>query len=171
MIQPARSSCSLGRMSTVRVLELSRDHAFGVIPGVMLYVWRGTTTVAAAHGIGEGLRLVRDDGSGLPTVLFGVVEASTPPPDSEPRKVLAESMKSAGGYLKASALGFEGEGFQASMVRGVAVGLALLARTPFPHQAFASVPLAAEFVAKTVPQHSAAKLLDALQQLRAVPKP
>lgn len=156
-------------MADLRVLECSREHAFGAMPGVMFYVWRGVTTVAAARGIGTHIARIHADHAKRPCVLLGVVEAGTPPPEAEARKVLTESMKAGGAYLQASALAFEGEGFQASMVRAVATGLALLARTPYPHQVFASVPLAAQWLSSVAPEHSVASLIDGLGQLRAAP--
>jgi hypothetical protein len=158
-------------MANLRVLEVSRDHAFGALPGVVFYVWRGATTVAAARGIMTHVARIHAEHPTIPCVLMGVVEAGTPPPDSDARKALGESMQKGSAHLRASALAFEGEGFQASMVRAVATGLSLLARTSYPHQVFAGVDQAAGWLSQQVPEHDAATLIAGLQQLRSAPHP
>ena len=154
-------------MTAIKIIEITPAHALGYLPGIMLYVWRGPTSVSAATMLGEGCRRARDVAGDVPVVLFGAVEAGTPPPESDARKLLADSMKSCGDFIRASALAFEGEGFQSSIVRAVASGLGLLARVPYPHQVFSTVPLAGRVGRqKTVPQHSNAHLVQALTDLR-----
>ncbi len=79
-------------------------------------------------------------------------------------------LKSGNGHVRASALVFEGEGFSASMVRAVATGLALLARTSFPHHVFADVTAAADWLARRQPdtptRFGASELAGALGELR-----
>mgnify|MGYP000374441796 CR=1 FL=1 len=66
-----------------------------------------------------------------------------PPPDAEARDALAEVLGGGAGFVDSSALVCEGSGFRASMVRGIATGLTLIARPPFPHKVFPDVAAAA----------------------------
>src|SRR5688500_11290916 len=116
------------------VIEIAPEHAIGRWQSVMLYVWRGKTTLHGAELAERSLRKTRMVEPNGPGVLFGVVEAGTPPPEAEVRKVLAAILAAGSGYIRASALVFEGAGFQASMVRGVATALALIARPSYPHK-------------------------------------
>lgn len=98
----------------------------------------------------EMMGVVREQSGELPGVMLGVVEARTPPPDGETRKALAAALESGAGFVQASALAFEGEGFQAAMVRMVAAGLAMIARPPFPHQVFADVSSGAAWLEQRI---------------------
>lgn len=162
-------------MGDLEILESTDDHAIAKWRSVGLYVWRGTTTVRAARELARTIGLAREADPRGPGVLLGVVEAGTPPPSSEARAALAESLESGAGYVRASALVFEGEGFQASMVRAVATGLALLARTDFPHQVFADVASASDWLERRTravgaPRYQAAELQAALRELRSAPR-
>lgn len=149
------------------------DHAFGYVPGAVLYVWRGVITVEAVRSLAETMEVARGDSDGIPGLLLGVVEAGTPPPASDVRKAMAELLREGKGFVQASALAFEGEGFAASMVRAVATGLALLARQPFPHQVFATVSSAVESLEGSVAEGSAGTrarpILAAMDALRDAP--
>jgi hypothetical protein len=131
-----------------KILDATPDHALGYAPGVVLYIWRGPTTVAATEILREAMGAVRHGSEGTPKLLLGVVEAGTPPPETVVRKALAEVLGLGNDFICASALAFEGQGFQASMVRAVATGLSLLARTTYPHQVFREVESASEWLAE-----------------------
>lgn len=172
-LDPARASMYFpGAMpGGLQVVESTPDHAIAVWQNVLLYIWRRAATAAAAGKMQETIARMRRAEPGAAGVLLGVVEAGVPPPDAEAKAVLAETLKSGNGYLRASALVFEGQGFSASMVRAVATGLALLARTSFPHHVFADVTAGAAWLARHQPdapalRFGASELAAALGELR-----
>lgn len=132
-------------MDMLHIVQATSQHAIGHVSEVALYVWRSTTTLAAARALEQTVRIVgtRAKGGG---VLLGVVAAGVPPPEANVRKALADSLAAGAGFVRASALVFEGEGFRASMVRAVATGLSMLARLPYPHESFPSVTAAAKWL-------------------------
>ncbi|MBK9264645.1 MAG: hypothetical protein IPM54_33275 [Polyangiaceae bacterium] len=132
-------------MDQLYIVRAQLLHAIGYVPGAVFYVWRGTTTVDAARALEQTVRIAaaRSDGAG---VLLGVVDTGAPPPEPDVRKALADSLAAGAGFVRASALVFEGEGFRASMVRAVATGLSMLARLPYPHESFSSVSAAAKWL-------------------------
>jgi hypothetical protein len=151
-----------------RVIESTRDHAIGALRDVVLLVWRRDTSLAgtqafdrAAHDLARAL--------GTRVGLLTVVEAEAPIPSSAAREALSSAMKSCSDVLIASAVTFEGEGFRASAVRGVATALSLMAKPPYPHKTFATVHDAAQWLSSRM--HGAQLPPDILEsavaQLRA----
>ncbi|MEI8258194.1 MAG: hypothetical protein WCJ30_21155 [Deltaproteobacteria bacterium] len=150
----------------------SPDHAFGYLGNVILYNWRRNTTSEGARALSDLTSAVRAGGNQR-ILAFGAVEAGAPMPPvavrDEISKVMAQSWA---GVIVASALSFEGTGFQASAVRGVATGLALIARSPFPHKVFGSASEAATWLVARAsdtgtPAPSLPALIDAMKKLRA----
>lgn len=134
-------------MSTLlEIADVSPDHALGRCGGAVLYVWRDNTTVHAARRLEQLVAEARAATVSAPGILLGVVAEGASPPDAEARAALAEVLSGGGGFVHSSALVCEGSGFRASMVRGIATSLNLLARPPFPHQVFATVPAAAQWL-------------------------
>ncbi|MFW6051084.1 MAG: hypothetical protein ACODAU_07910 [Myxococcota bacterium] len=81
-----------------------------------------------------------------PYGLYTVVEEQVPLPSGPVRQGMANLMKDLAGDVVGSALVQEGDGFRASAVRSVAVGISLLARQPFPHKVFAAAHEASTFL-------------------------
>ncbi len=126
-------------MEQLRILASNPEYALGWAPSVVLYVWRAQTTLEAAKAATAAIQCAREASSCGRGLLLGIVEERTPPPGLAVRRELAEAMGRHGDFVFASALVFEGRGFQASMVRMVATGLSLMAPFPFPHQVFESL--------------------------------
>lgn len=163
---------SMASDAELEILESTPDHAIGRWRSAGLYVWRGVTTVHGASVLQRAVARMREGDPTGPGVLLGVVEAGTPPPAADVRRALADFLAGAGGYVRVSALAFEGTGFQASMVRAVATGLALLGRPDYPHQVFASVEEGARWIERTLrlagtPRYQAPELAAAIAQLRS----
>jgi len=133
-------------MSDLHIVQTTRDHAVGYLPGAVFYVWRRATTVAGAQLLAQIIREAAAWGQEQQTLLFGVVEATAPPPEAHVRKALGDSLRVGAGVIRASAIAFEGQGFRASMVRAVATGIAMLARYPFPHEAFPGTTVASQWL-------------------------
>lgn len=153
----------------LEVVSAPRDHAVGRFGDVLLYVWRGETTRQAVQVVRDtGLALERELGRKF--AVIGLVEPNTPLPSSDVRQYLSKVMSNdCGPYVRSSALVFEGDGFQASAVRSVAVGLSLLARQPYPHKVFGSPLEAVNFTVQATPPDSAldrAGLIAAIAELR-----
>ncbi len=162
-------------MSTPNELVITAttpDHAFGYLGNVILYMWRRNTTL-------EGVRALNDVASVLKAaassrvLACGAVEAGAPMPPADIRAEMSRMMAHTwASIVVASALTFEGTGFQASAVRGVATGLALIARSPFPHKVFGSVSEAATWLVARAgdtgtPAPGLPEIIAAMKKLRA----
>ena len=130
--------------SELQLLSATADHAFATLENVVLYNWRRTTTVEGVKEIARATAQANTSTmanavKGPRLLAFGTVEEGASLPPAHIRELMGEMMRVEWGQTTAaSALVFVGEGFRASAVRGVATGLALLARNAFPHKAFAS---------------------------------
>src|SRR5438445_187344 len=133
-----------------RIIESTRDHAIGAFRDVLFLVWRRDTSLAASRAFDRAAHdLARVVGTQIG--LLTVVEAEAPIPTSAAREALSSTMKSCSDVLIASAVTFEGEGFRASAVRGVATALSLMAKPPYPHKTFATVRDAARWLSSRMP--------------------
>lgn len=152
-------------VEALRIVAATPEYALGWAPSVMLYVWRAETTIEAAQASTAAIRSAReasDCGRGL---LLGIVEEGTPPPGAAVRREIARSMVDNSDFVIASALVFEGGGFQGAMVRMVAAGLSMITRLPFPHHVFECVRDAAhwlESASESEPEPVVAARLEAL---------
>lgn len=133
-------------MEQLRIVAATAEYALGWAPSVMLYVWRAETTLEAARASSAAIRSAREASPSGRGVLLGIVEERTPPPAAAVRREIAEAMAHNGDFVFASALVFEGGGFQGSMVRMVAAGLSMITRFPFPHHVFEGVGAAAQWL-------------------------
>jgi hypothetical protein len=127
------------------IIERNNDHVLALWSRTVIVVWSHETTVSAVRRLGEHL-LARATAVGQPVGLFMVVEESAPLPSSDARSMSAVVLRKA--KLAFSAVTFEGSGFRAAMVRAVVTGIGMLAKQPYPHQAFARLEDAAAWVAE-----------------------
>ncbi len=157
----------------LRIHAATPEYALGWAPSVMMYVWRAATTLEAARAASTVLGYAREASPTGRGVLLGIVEERTPPPSPAVRREIAEGLARNGDFLFASALVFEGRGFQASMVRMVATGLSLIARLPFPHHVFERVGDSAQWLERASanePESVEAARLEALvSRVRCAP--
>ena len=153
----------------MHVLESTPDHVIGRVPGAAIHIWRGATKPAAVPLVSRAVDEASRDGSGLPVVLIGVVEADALFPDDDARKALSEGMRDAAKLIGASAMVFEGHGFKFSALRAIVAGLGLLARTSYPTDVFATPSAAAAWAVRTCPGHDAQALARGVEALRATP--
>ncbi len=127
------------------LVDADDDCIIGHWRKLALVVYRRETTLAMVSRLSA---LVRERAKrGNP--FFGgiaVVEEHSPLPPAEVRNRIAQDVLLASGW-KISALVYEGSGFRAAAVRGVILGIGLLAKPPFPHRSFATVGSAAEWIA------------------------
>lgn len=120
------SSCSFGQ-----VHRLTLDFAACSWKNVFVVIWRSRTRAADAQEIRRLLKLFsRDHSEGY--FLFTIVQAGAPPPDVEARRAIAGYLKAGAAHIIAGAVVITGGPFRVAFVRGVATGLVLLARQPFP---------------------------------------
>jgi hypothetical protein len=122
------------------------DHCTGILGPVFVVVWKREVSVAAAKSIQFALR---DFAAGSPeghVALLTIVEEAAPMPSADSRTALANILRFNAEELICSAVAMRGSGFRAATVRGVATGLSLLARQPFPHRVFASIEQSSAWV-------------------------
>ncbi len=164
--------CRAGRVAGVpdlRIYSATPDHAIGSVGSTALYVWRGVTRLEAMPilDVSTAAAAAAAASSGGVLTLFGIVEEGAELPSSEVRKALAIQMEKLGALGGvASALVFEGSGFRAAAVRGVATGLAIVARQPYAHRVFSNVPDAARWIVADVQARGI--MLDLLGLIEAV---
>jgi hypothetical protein len=116
-----------------RIYEQCSTHAMASWDSVFVVIFRTDTTAEAIRTLRrESAKLARANPKGI--FLLTIVQQGAPAPAQAERNALADYLRSAAGYIRGSAVIIEGQGFRSAMVRGVATGLTMLARQPFPHQ-------------------------------------
>ncbi|MDI1447140.1 hypothetical protein [Polyangium sp. 6x1] len=128
-------------------VEATKNHVVAVFNRVLILVFERETTLSAVAACRRALDLMeRKYPEGI--ACLTIVAENAPLPSQEARDALAALATGAGGKrLRRSAVIFEGGGFRSSLVRGVATGLQLMAKLPFPHRVFHSVDVAAAWIA------------------------
>jgi hypothetical protein len=105
----------------------------GTFQNLAIVVWDNDTQTEAMRMVADMLwRLASQFPAGIG--LLQVVGERHPPLRGQTRSELNRMLRAAAGYLRCSTLVFEGQGFRAAAMRGLAAGLVMLARWPFPHQ-------------------------------------
>jgi len=129
------------------VHENTHQHLIATWANLIFAIFKKETTLAGVQKVRQAYeRSWRLNPNGLCTMM--IVEPRAPMPGAEVRKALAEALAVGSGRTLMSAVIHEGSGFHASAVRSVVTGLAMLTRLPFPHQVFATVRDAANWMAK-----------------------
>jgi hypothetical protein len=157
--------------NTASVIALEHDYCFAGWNAIFIVIWRHDTTSDGVRNLDLKLRdheKAHPDGCGLLTI----IEQGAPMPTSEVRTALARFMTEGARVIRSSAVAFEGAGFRAAAVRGVVTGLTMLARQPYPHKVFATMPDAAQWLGASLRETAklnvdSAALLAALSDLRA----
>jgi hypothetical protein len=129
----------------VTVLHVDRDLATGYCNDVFSVMWRDRTTVEGvailARSFAEYAKnRVRD------TAMLTIIERHARMPSPGSREPLAQYLKDAGSNVLISGVAFEGDGFLAAGIRGVVVGLTMLAKQPYPHRVFRDVAEASRWI-------------------------
>jgi hypothetical protein len=123
---------------------LDEDIGIGTAKDVFVVVWRERTTLeTVARACSEFQSYANSWGREL--AMMVVVEEHAKMPDPGAREAIASFLATASDKLVIAALVYEGQGFVAASIRGVVIGLTLLARQPYPYRVFASVGEAAQW--------------------------
>ncbi len=163
---------ALGDLSSPAVVRAQDEHhCIATWRNVYIVIWRHETQLPAVKSLASHLAQFAEVPAKGCTLLT-IIEAGAPMPSADARSELARFMTSAANRLKSSAVAFEGAGFRAAAVRGVVTGLTMLARQPYPHKIFSTVPEAAQWLATSMPVTAqapveAAALITAVDGLRA----
>jgi hypothetical protein len=153
------------------VLVHDRDHFVFTCDRFFVMVWRRETRIDAVKRVN---RIVTDFAVSLTPqrfCLLTLVEAGAPLPPAGSRAGLAHLLHANADFLVASAVAFEGSGFRAAAVRGVATSIAVMSNHQFPHRVFSSVFQATDFLVGELERElgghvDGRKLLDGLHNLR-----
>lgn len=135
------------RATGMRVLARDNDHLVFTYDRLFTMVWRHETHAAAVSRAMQLLDTFAESLTPKRFCLLTVVEPTAPLPPSAARAALARLLRINADYLIRSAVGYEGAGFRAAAVRGVATGIAVLSNHQFPHRIFAGVEPATEWLA------------------------
>jgi hypothetical protein len=155
-----------------RVLARDADHLVFTQDRVFAMVWVGDTRVDA---VAQSLRLAAEFAAGLTPprfCLLTVVEQEASLPSTPARTGLARLLQRNSAHLIGSAVAFEGSGFRAAAVRGVATSIALLSRHEFPHRVFSGTDAALSWLGEGIARERGAgpsgdELARALQHMRS----
>jgi hypothetical protein len=142
----------------------------GTFRNVVIAVWVTDTRIEALRILGGVLpRLGADFPGGIG--LVQIVGERHPPLRAESRHELNQILKAGGSSVRCSTVVFEGQGFRAAAVRGIAAGLVMLTRVPFPHQVFGKLGPALDtqisHLPPATPSLDRAALEQAIASLRA----
>jgi hypothetical protein len=113
-----------------RICESHADHTIATYRNVLVVIWHDRTTlegVAAARRYSEELGKTHPEG----VLYLVIVEAQAIVPNSKARIALTKLMNESQ-HCIACGVTLDGDGFRNAVVRGVATGLALVARQTFP---------------------------------------
>jgi hypothetical protein len=126
------------------LIDRDDDFVLGVWRHLLIAVFCHETTLKSVAAISA---CVREQSTGADALLGGmaIVEPHAPLPPQGIRTLLARNILAASSW-KFSAMVYEGTGFRAAAVRGVIIGVGLLAQMPFPHRTFATVAEASEWI-------------------------
>lgn len=132
-------------LGEVQLRYLDSDVGIGFADDLFVVIWRDETTV---EGVARASAEFRSYSASRTRELamLAIVEPGAKMPDAEARACMARFLDDARDRLLISAVAFEGQGFVAAGIRGVVVGLTMIARQPYPHRVFASVVEAAKWM-------------------------
>lgn len=157
--------------AVARIGVLEHDYCIATWAGIFILIWRNETTMDGVRALNERWDdFIRTHPSGAGVIT--IVEPDAPFPEAHVREALANFMRRSSSSMKSSAVVHEGTGFRAAAVRGVVTGLTLLARQPFPHRIFATVPDGCRWLAgslrETAPElaYDPDQLIEAIRELR-----
>jgi hypothetical protein len=133
------------RSLTSGVVYSDHNVALGCCRDMFLVLWKQRTTVQTVAILADCFeRFAKGRLKELALVTIVSIGAERAPA-SEARHKLAAWLSEASNKLVISAVVFEGDGFLAAVIRGVATGLSLLAKPKCPHRVVASVLHAGEW--------------------------
>jgi hypothetical protein len=140
------------------LLTIGPSHALAQWRNVLISIWRDTPTILAAENKGRLYRSVL--GKGRSTFgIITIIEAKTPLPDMETRKVMVAVMVESARWIVCTAAVMEATGLKGATVRSVLTGLTLAARTSHPMKIFSSLEEASVWVADEAGRNQTPPLL------------
>jgi RNA polymerase sigma-70 factor (ECF subfamily) len=148
--------------SEFRVLARHAAVSVGLVGSVLVAVWPGAATLEALEIVEQGLARAAEICGGS-AVFFGVVEATTRPPDLPARGKLVAMLEDPRHHMSIYVAALEGGA--AWLARPIMSALGFLARTRLPMQYFEGAPRAARWLIENYPDLA---LTDEASLLRAV---
>ncbi len=133
----------LGKIS--KVLHCDDDVALGACSDMFFVLWRDRTTLDGIAKLYEYFDWFSNGRSKDIALITIVTNTAAKSPPAEVRRKLAGWLGHASESLLISAIVFEGNGFVAALVRGIATGLSIVAQPNCPHRVVPSVWHAGEW--------------------------
>lgn len=127
------------------ILHVDHDLALGAENDIFFILWRDRTTV---EGVAALARTFADytQTRSREFAMITIIEPKAKMPSPGSREPLAKFLGEAGDKVLISGVAFEGDGFIGASIRGVVVGLTMLARQPYPHRVFKDVVDASRWI-------------------------
>jgi hypothetical protein len=158
-----------------RVWASDRDHVIVSCDRFFTMIWQRETRLDAVNSANRFVTQFAESLWPARFCLLTLVEADAPLPTSGARAGLAHMLRANADYLVSSAVSFEGSGFRAAAVRGVATGIAVMSNHQFPHRVFARVDEAADWLVRALSdelgqRQDERQLLQTVNRLRQAPR-
>jgi hypothetical protein len=142
MVSRGRPGCSwlvcVQPMTEIKLEVQDEGLAIAIVGRVMVVIWRGTPTAERMRMLKRVTeRMLADCADGFCQIQ--VIEANSPPPDSEQRKASAQLLERMRGAARGIAFVIEGDGARPAIVRTILRGMSVLSRGGVPKFFFAHV--------------------------------
>lgn len=138
MALTAQNHYAIPARNGVRLLHLDRDVATGCDDDLFITLWRERTTIEGVRIVARTFTEYAEDRA-RDVALLTVIERQAKMPSPGSREPLAGFLRDAGSNVLISGVAFEGDGFIAASIRGVVVGLTMIAHQPYPHRVFKDI--------------------------------
>jgi hypothetical protein len=123
----------------VRMLHSDSDLSIGCANDLFIILFTDRTTVQGVQCIANAFEEYSKGRSGCDVAVITIIERRAKMPSPGSREALAQVLKDISSHVMISGVAFEGDGFVAASIRGVVVGLTLMARQPYPHRVLKNV--------------------------------
>jgi hypothetical protein len=154
--------------ASVELRALDPAHCVAIWARTLIQIWRGVATGEACI---EMNRIAAEmvEANPFPATSLFIVEASSPPPEDEPRRELAKFSRHIVSRMSIAVIVAEGGGFRSAIVRAVGVTLTTLMPHRVPFKFVDDVRTAAKLLDPHLAPRSggAQELLHAVEELRA----
>jgi hypothetical protein len=152
----------------VEIRALDASHCVAIWARTLIQIWRGVATAEATAEMNRiAAALVKADP--FPATSLFVVEATSPPPEDQPRKEFAKFSRDIVSQMSIAVIVAEGGAFRSAIVRAVGVTLTALMPHRVPFRFVGDLKTGVELLDPYLPLRSGASpaLLRAVEDLRA----
>jgi hypothetical protein len=148
-LQPGLSFVEAEGATALTVRSSDEHRLLATWRNLALVLWMRETQPSAVTAMGNLLGELAERNGRI--VLLQIVEPGAIMPSTAVRDAISLLLKEHAPAMLGSAVVFEGDGFRGAAARAVVSTMALVTRLSFPHQIFASVPVALRWLDERQP--------------------